>query len=186
MSRLALTVACVMAALTLAGCGGDEASTTSDSGAAHNAADVMFAQQMVPHHEQAIAMAKLASTRSASSEVRALATRIKASQDPEITQMKRWLSAWDEPLTMTGGMGHGATSGMMGAGDMNDLRRLTGAAFDRRFLSSMRTHHRGAIQMARTEFADGTYQPATTLASDIIRTQSAQITTMDKLLRSAP
>ncbi len=57
--------------------------------------DVMFAQMMIPHHQQAIEMADIALGKpSASATVRDLATQIKAAQDPEITVMSGWLTAW--------------------------------------------------------------------------------------------
>ena len=56
----------------------------------------MFAQGMIPHHEQAIEMADIAldPTIGAGPEVIDLAARIKAGQDPEIEQMTAWLTAW--------------------------------------------------------------------------------------------
>ena len=56
-------------------------------------ADVLFAQSMIPHHEQAIEMADLAldPASGASTAVRELATRIKAAQDPEIATLRAWL-----------------------------------------------------------------------------------------------
>ena len=65
--------------------------------------DVMFAQMMVPHHEQAVEMAKLAldARAGASDQVRALAAQIAAAQGPEIATMQRWLawSPWSQRLT---------------------------------------------------------------------------------------
>ena len=87
----------------LAGCGGsshsdmdDMAVDTVESAADFNDADVMFAQMMIPHHEQAIEMSDIAldPTVGASDVVKSLATRIKAAQDPEITTMKAFLTTW--------------------------------------------------------------------------------------------
>ena len=63
--------------------------------AAFNAADVMFAQGMIPHHQQAIEMADMALDPSvgAGPEVVDLAARIKAGQDPEIDQMTALLGS---------------------------------------------------------------------------------------------
>ena len=75
MKRIPVLLAAVLAAGTLAACGGDDtkstatakstptaSASTSSSAASHNAADVMFVQMMIPHHEQAIEMAALAAT----------------------------------------------------------------------------------------------------------------------------
>ena len=63
----------------------------------HNDADIMFAQMMIPHHEQAITMADLALDPSAkaSGQVRDFAKDIKDAQDPEIQTMEGWLEDWD-------------------------------------------------------------------------------------------
>ena len=93
--RLALGLA---ATLTLAACGSHSnhsntngtAVENSSSATGFNDADVMFAQMMIPHHEQAIEMSDMALDPStqASKTVSDLATQIKAAQDPEIKQMK--------------------------------------------------------------------------------------------------
>jgi uncharacterized protein (DUF305 family) len=52
--------------------------------ATFNTADVTFAQDMVPHHEQAVEMAELVPDRSTNPQVIDLAQRIQAAQGPEI------------------------------------------------------------------------------------------------------
>ena len=65
---------------------GMSASTSMSAVPTGRAGDVMFAQMMIPHHQQAIEMADIALGKpSASAKVRELATQIKAAQDPEIT-----------------------------------------------------------------------------------------------------
>src|SRR5260370_42215600 len=61
---------------------------------AHNAADVTFAQQMIVHHRQAVAMAELAASRAHSQKVKGLAAKIKADQGKQISRMSAWLRAW--------------------------------------------------------------------------------------------
>ena len=85
---------------------------------------------------------------------------------------------------MPGGMPTGMPGGMMSSGDMAKLEGLSGKDFDREFLTSMTAHHQGAIDMARTEQADGSYEPAKTMAANIIRTQSEEITKMAELQKS--
>jgi len=90
--RKTLTAALLAASLlTLAACGNY---TNTDPGAAHNEADVTFAQQMIPHHQQAVEMARLAQTRAGDREVQDLAADIEAAQDPEIETMTGWLDSW--------------------------------------------------------------------------------------------
>jgi uncharacterized protein (DUF305 family) len=80
--------------IALSACSSDHDSMdmgmTPTSGNA-NAADVMFAQMMIPHHEQAVVMADLAPDRASDSQVLALASEIKQAQAPEIDLMQSWL-----------------------------------------------------------------------------------------------
>ncbi|MBY8871664.1 DUF305 domain-containing protein [Micromonospora sp. PLK6-60] len=85
----------------------------STSVAAHNAADVMFAQMMIPHHQQAVAMADLAATRATDPQVKQLAAQIKDAQAPEIATLSGWLTAWGAP-TPTGTSTAVPGSGMPG------------------------------------------------------------------------
>jgi uncharacterized protein (DUF305 family) len=152
------------------------------SAGAHNSADAMFARMMIPHHRQAVAMAKMAHGK-AGPDVRKLATAIEGAQGPEIATMTGWLRSWGEPVPSGGameGMDHG--SGMMSGADMKKLDGMSGTAFDRAFLTMMITHHQGAVTMARTERRAGAYPPAKSLAASIITAQNREIAKMRGLL----
>lgn len=188
MRKTLSTVALLTAtALTLAGCGGN------DSGAAeYNDADVTFAQEMIPHHRQAIEMAALAGDRAGDAEVRRLAADIEAAQQPEIATMTGWLESWGEEVPEDGmdhaDMGHGsedAMGGMMSAEEMAELEQARGAEFDRLFLQMMVAHHEGALEMARTEQAEGENPDALKLAEKIEADQQAEIAEMQQLLESS-
>ncbi|MFE9884840.1 DUF305 domain-containing protein [Streptomyces scopuliridis] len=193
--RAATAAAVTTAALTLAACGGDNGSPSSAAstsasapasaaGSAHNAADVSFAQGMIPHHRQAVEMADLAATRASSAEVKKLAAEIKKAQDPEIKTLSGWLTSWDAQVPTQGSMDHTGHSmpGMMGDSDMSTLEKASGPAFDTAFLKLMVKHHEGAVEMARTEKSDGADQSAKDMADAIITSQSAEITRMNTLL----
>ena len=158
----------------------------------HNAQDVSFAQEMIPHHQQAVVMSDLALTQASSAKVKDLATRIKAAQGPEIEQMKGWLASWGEPVEAKSGgmagMDHGggdmAGMGMLDDGQMGSLKASNGAEFDRLFLTGMISHHEGAVAMGRTELEKGKHQPAKQLAQSIIDGQQKEITEMRGLLDS--
>ena len=178
----------LVAAMALAACGHDVGSDSS-SGSDVNDADVTFAQSMIPHHEQAVEMAKMAELQASSTEVRDLAARIEAAQGPEIATMSGWLEAWGKDVPSgdrMGGMDHGSDGmpGMMDADDMALLHSSTGAGFDRMFLTMMIEHHEGAIEMAKTEQSDGKHPDAIDLAEKIEADQTAEIAVMQDLLKS--
>ncbi|WP_030548785.1 DUF305 domain-containing protein [Streptomyces albus] len=188
------------AALVLAACAGESGDSRDDGTRArpapssaseapageHNASDVAFAQGMIPHHEQAVEMAKLAPGRAASDEVGELARQIEKAQAPEIETLGGWLEAWGEER-MPGGMDHGAhaghgMSGMMDAGQMERLEAASGTAFDTAFLELMIEHHEGAVTMARTQQKQGEYAPARKMAAAIVTSQGEEIARMKDLL----
>ncbi|WP_371779687.1 DUF305 domain-containing protein [Streptosporangium subroseum] len=198
--RAAIAAAAVVtAAAVLGACGGENVlsrgsgdivavaarATPPPSSSTHNAADVSFAQQMIPHHRQAVAMADLAATRASSPEVKALAARIKAEQGTEIETMSGWLRSWGERVPGdTSGMdnpGHDMP-GMMSAEEMDRLSEASGKTFDTMFLQMMIAHHRGAVAMAGTERSTGSYPPAKDLAKTIIASQNKEIDQMESLL----
>lgn len=167
------------------------ASGSTAAAADHNAADVSFAQMMIPHHEQAIVMAKMVPAHTQDAKLRALASQIEAAQGPEIATMKGWLAEWGaSPAPSNSSMmgmdhnSHGgmATSGMMTDQQMMDLDGADGSAFDKMWLQMMIAHHEGAITMAKQELADGQNAQAKALAQAIIDGQTKEINQMKQML----
>ncbi|MEF9523499.1 MULTISPECIES: DUF305 domain-containing protein [Streptomyces] len=167
--------------------------SASASQGQHNAADVAFAKGMIPHHRQAVEMADLAPGRARSAEVKKLAADIKKAQDPEIRTLSGWLTSWGEDVPAEGAMDHsthdmsgmggmGGMGGIMTAEEMTGLENASGKAFDTAFTELMIKHHEGAVEMARTEQADGAHGPARKMAGEIIDSQSAEIEQMNALL----
>lgn len=140
--------------------------------------DIMFAQAMIPHHQQAIDMAKMALKNGASPEVSKLAKEIIAVQGKEISQIKYWLTATKSSMTMGHDMGMG---GMLSNSDLLALNKLKGSKFDIAFLKAMIAHHEGALEMV--DMLDRTKNSeAKKIAIDIRTGQSAEIALMKKLL----
>ncbi|WP_394326769.1 DUF305 domain-containing protein [Thermobifida halotolerans] len=187
-----LAPAAVAAALLLSACTtGQETDAaavpqTSEQAteAEFNSADVMFAQMMIPHHRQAVEMARLAEDR-AGADVKELAARIEAAQDPEIEQMNALLESWGQQsvngMDDMPHMDHGMP-GMMTDEQMAELENLEGDAFDTMFLEMMVAHHEGAVEMAEQELADGVNPEARQLAQAITDAQEAEIEQMNALL----
>lgn len=179
-----VTFAAALALTALAACSNSDSSTSPK----FNKADISFAQDMIPHHRQATEMASMAASRTQNTKVLDLAQQIIAAQKPEITLMSGWLKSWDKkvPHDMTGmsGMADSNMPGMMSGADMKALKASSGSAFDMRFLTMMIQHHKGAIEMAKTEAAGGKYRGATGLAAQIQKAQNAEILTMESQLKS--
>lgn len=170
-------IGAVAGMLVLSACG-----SSANTAAPDLAADVTFAQNMVPHHEQALEMAKLVPSRSTNEKVRGLAERVEKAQDPEITQMNEWLKQWGA-TTKQDHTGHDM-AGMMSHDDMAKLENSSGAEFDRLWLDLMVEHHEGAVEMAKTELAQGRDDNAKKLAQAIVDGQQQEITEMKDLLRT--
>lgn len=205
--RFVLPATLLAGALALTACGGSQSTASGAAGSSpsspsttaapatpatglFNAADVSFATNMIPHHGQAIEMARIAVAKASDPRVTQLATQIQAAQTPEIKTMSGWLTAWGKPVpdpSMSGmaGMAMGGMKmpGMMTGKEMARMRNLTGAAFDRNWLQMMVVHHRGAVAMARTELRTGQNAQAKALAQDIVDGQSKEIATMTALLK---
>jgi uncharacterized protein (DUF305 family) len=177
----------------------------------HNPADVTFAQQMIPHHQQAVQMSDMILAKQGlDPRVSDLATQVKAAQQPEIEQMQGWLTQWGEratpsassammpsestmpsssmpSTTMPSGAvtpGMGQMPGMASEQEVTALQNSDGAEAGKLFLTMMIHHHEGAITMAKTEVKSGQNPPAIAMAHSIINTQQQQIDTMQKLLAS--
>ncbi|HET9138375.1 DUF305 domain-containing protein, partial [Actinophytocola sp.] len=196
--RLAVA-ATTLLTFALTACGGgdhDAGGNNHDSGAppsasvpsdaAFNAADIAFATDMIPHHQQALEMAQIADTRATNPQVKALAARIRGAQDPEIATMSGWLREWGQPVPSSSpGMGHGQHSGMPGMmndQEMADLMAASGKDFDRTFLEMMIRHHQGAIEMCGTHQQRGQHPQAKQLAEKIAADQAAEVAHMQDLL----
>ncbi|MEU3550863.1 DUF305 domain-containing protein [Streptomyces longwoodensis] len=186
-------------ALLLAACGGDgddmgnmpgmdhgsgKSSATASASASteFNDADVTFAQMMIPHHQQAIEMAKLADGRASDSEIKDIASKIEKAQDPEINTMTGWLQSWGKPTAMGDMPGMDMGDGTMSDKDMKELEAMKGSEFDTMFAKMMIKHHQGAISMAKDEQTNGRNADAKKMASDIVTGQSAEVKQLQSVL----
>ncbi|TIH36185.1 DUF305 domain-containing protein [Subtercola vilae] len=208
-----VSAAAIAAALTLSACSGSNsnmpgmdmggssmssAAPTAGASATFNTADVTFAQDMLPHHQQAVAMSDtLLAKGNVPETVLQLANTIKSEQSPEIVKLNGWLTEWGATSASTptstdmSGMstpGSTAMSGMsMGTGmmsqdDMDKLAAATGNDAAKLYLQQMIVHHTGAIDMAKTELTAGQNADAMALAQSIVTSQTAEITTMQTML----
>ena len=152
-------------------------STTADL----SGADVMFLQMMIPHHQQAVDISKLALTKSKDDELLALASSIRDGQAGEILLMSQWLKDAGEDLEMGHSM-HDQMGGMLNESELAALRSATGATFDRLWLEGMTGHHDGALHMTQM-IEDATNETIKKFGQDIVSSQSAQIKQMKVMLQ---
>jgi len=166
---------------------GSAAGADAGSDGTANAADVMFAQMMLPHHEQAIEMSDaLLAKDGISPELVDLAEQIKAAQGPEIDTLTGWLDDWGAAPESGDDGGHGGhgMAGMMSPEDMQALEDATGTDAERLFLEQMVAHHEGAVEMAQAEVSGGRHAGAVAMAQAVVDTQTAEIQQMRDLLAS--
>lgn len=151
---------------------------SSNTNSEFSAADIHFAQMMIPHHEQAVEMSDIAIKNSKDPNVIELAKQIKDAQSPEITQMKSWLTKSgfdsDAPHNMM-------MSGMLSDAEIAKLKKTTGTAFDKLFLAGMIKHHEGALLMVQM-VDESKNSEVKTLAENISSSQRIEIETMKAML----
>lgn len=147
----------------------------------HNAADIRFVTMMIPHHEQALVMAKLVADRGENPKLKLIAERILVAQEPELKTMDTWL--FDRGLDRNSGGNHGHTMrGMQSAEALNALTAARGAAFDKMFVDMMTDHHEGAIEMAEAALGYGSDVIINEMATSVIAEQRVEINRMREVL----
>jgi len=193
-SVVAISALAIIASVTFAGCAATTADITTkvdEQSQANNPKNnatnpkiqeqyvVMFAQMMIPHHQQAVDMGKLAETRASSAAVKELAAKIAGEQAPEVTMMQGWIDAAGTGADMN--MGHMPMGGMLTEAQMAELKAASGATFDKLYLTDMIAHHQGAVKMAKLVIKANTAK-LMKLAKSIVKSQTAEIDYMKSLL----
>jgi uncharacterized protein (DUF305 family) len=154
-------------------------------------ADEDFMSGMIGHHAQALVMAGWAPSHGASSSIRTLCERIINGQQDEIATMQRWLKDRSLPVPEAtpmkmGPMDQPMMPGMLTDEQMKDLDQARGPEFDRKFLTYMIQHHKGAVTMVNQLFGTtGAAQDEATfkMANDISADQTTEIARMESMLR---
>jgi uncharacterized protein (DUF305 family) len=144
--------------------------------------DRRFIEEMIPHHEGAIVMAKIALERSKKPEVLTLANNIISAQEKEISDMREWYQSWYGATVTTASGEH---MHMMGVtGEPSELSTIAAEDFDREFVAQMIPHHEMAVMMASMLAAGTERDEMKRLAADIISSQSSEIEMMKNWLAS--
>ena len=176
---IGLGIVALLVVLTLS------AGTDSESASGRDI-DGAFITAMVPHHDEAIGMARVARERAEHAELKTLAAGIIEEQNREIEELTfAHQRIFGEPLPASG-MAHGdlgLSEEEMGMSmDMAELEEAR--EFDQTFIDMMIRHHQGAIRMARAELQRGEDPELKKLARAIVSAQSREIKQMNAWRRS--
>lgn len=129
-----------------------------------------FIEEMIPHHDDAVAMAALALDQAEHEELRLLAAAIIETQTAEIEKMRGWYQDW---------YGTDVPPGHMAAMMSHDMTALGGAiSFDKAFIEAMIPHHLQAVHMATMALRFAEQGEMQALLQAIVTGQTAEIEQM--------
>ena len=168
------TLAALAAALAVAGCGDSGGALEGTSDVQGNGTDRAFVEGMIPHHESAVEMAKVAQKRGEGEFVKKLADDIIRTQTREISTLRNEDEGLETAGVEVGSLG--VSEHQMGMENTKMLRTVE--PFDEAFMKMMITHHVGAVEMAKVELAKGADPELKALAEQIITAQTREIDAM--------
>ena len=138
--------------------------------------DEAFIDAMVPHHQGAIAMARVALKNAEHEEIKELSSNIISSQQAEIEELKsikkEEFGTSNVPMEMS-------QEQMRSMGMMMDPQQLANKEpFDKAFIDTMIPHHQSAIEMAQVALEKSDNPKIKELAENIISAQQREIEQM--------
>lgn len=166
----------------------------SNAPPSESSVDVRFLQDMVTHHEQALALSVSEIQNGTTSEARLFAREILQQQSWEIGMMHRQLEQWGarrehRPATAMEWMGMPVPAdnmpGLASDDELRALREADGAEADALFLALMQDHHRGGVAMAEAAAEQASDPWVRDLAERMARNQTIEINEMDAARRRA-
>ncbi|NUW32681.1 DUF305 domain-containing protein [Nonomuraea sp. SMC257] len=140
----------------------------------HAESDVTFSQEMIVHHRMTIMLAEPAVERGGSAYVRDLARELIDGEKKDITQMTSWLRSWKAEVPEESHAGHDM-AGMASAKDVEELKGLSGSAFDRAWLKALADHLEAGVKMSEVAQAMGKHAPTVKLARRLVEEQREQV-----------
>jgi uncharacterized protein (DUF305 family) len=138
--------------------------------------DKVFIEAMVPHHQGAKEMARVALKNAEHAEIKELSRNIISSQQAEIAKLKATkmeeFGTSNVPMEMS-------PEQMRGMGMMMDPQRLSKREpFDEAFIDAMIPHHQSAIEMAEVAYEKSKNPRIKELAENIMSAQKREIEQM--------
>ena len=140
--------------------------------------DERFIDAMVPHHQGAIEMARVALKNAEHEEIIELSRNIISSQQAEIEELKaikkEEFGTAEVPMEMS-------PQQMRSMGMMMDPQQLANQEpFDKAFIDAMIPHHQSAIEMAKVAYQESEYPQIKELAQNIVSAQQEEIEQMKR------
>jgi uncharacterized protein (DUF305 family) len=135
--------------------------------------DRHFIEMMIPHHQDAIAMADLALTRGKRPEVKKLAEAIKKDQAREIQEMRTWYKQWygkEVPVISMNDMGMLGNSAMQGTPMMSMGKHMMNMGQDMMKPDSMMGRGQEMMNMGQSMMSMG--QNMMTMDIEALKTSS--------------
>ena len=161
---------------------GGASAPASSAAAKPNAVDRAFVRQMIPHHEMATDMARMAEMQGQHGAIKDAAKKIVEDQTAEIATLKRIarrLGVTPGDMDDHDQMMRDAETLDLSMDEMGmsmDMDELDGAKpFDRKFIDMMIMHHQGAIRMAYAERDRGGDAHLRKIARSVVTAQSEEI-----------
>jgi uncharacterized protein (DUF305 family) len=144
------------------------------------AQDQTFLRHMSTHHEQGVELALLAAERAQDPHLQSLAKLMAASQRGENRIFARWWRSWfDRPMEICSAAERAVMPGYLRPEEVQRLRTASAAEFDTLFIGLMTRHHAGAVQMADSEWRDGSELRLRIMAHAIRHAQQGEIALMN-------
>jgi uncharacterized protein (DUF305 family) len=152
----------------------------------YNGWDTAFISWITPHDAIASQMAALAPTQASSQQVKDIAAAIDDGTGARYLKVSAMALAWGQPVPSTdpnaaAGHDHGG-GGNSEAATAATLIPLTGAAFDKTFLTIMVEHHQALLPIAKATIENGINAQDRQFAQDTLADQTAQISQLQELL----
>lgn len=137
--------------------------------------DKRFIDMMVPHHQGAIEMARVALENAEHKEIKELSRNILSTQQAEIDELKaikqEEFGTSNVPMEMN-------SEQMQGIGMMEPHQLAEADPFDRAFIDNMIPHHQSAIDMANVVLEESETPRLRELAEAIVEAQEREIEQM--------
>lgn len=114
--------------------------------------EIAYINAIIPHHQDATAMAKMVKDDAPHQEIRDMANKMIADQDREIADLTNWLKQWyGQDVSIDARM-------KMDPAMMDMLMKADPAMKEKMFMSMMREHHQSAIDMGKMVINKATHQ----------------------------